>query len=81
MCVKPRQNPLHDFRPVRTEPLMVGPADHHQLRMLRIGIPEAFHTRERGPAILRSVNEKNGHLAATDCRNTVLGPFHVEAVP
>ena len=43
---------------------MVGPADHYQIGMLRIGIAEAFRTCERGALISRSVYEKHGHLTA-----------------
>jgi hypothetical protein len=80
MCVEPRQDQLHHFGPGRTELLMVGPADHHQFGMLRIGIPEAFRTCDRGPAISRSLNEEHGCLAAAYRRDAILDPFHIEAV-
>jgi acetyl esterase/lipase len=63
MNVKPQQNPPHNLRPVRTEPLMIGSADHIQVCVLRIRVAEALHTCERSSSILRSVNEKHSYPA------------------
>ncbi len=76
MRVKPRQNPIHHFGSVSTEPLMVGTADHHQLRISRIGIPQAFRRFE---PIRGAVNEEHAHLAAAYRRDAILGISHIEA--
>jgi hypothetical protein len=60
---------------------MVGTADHHQIGVLRIGIPQAFRTCERSPLIGRAMYEEHGYLAAAYRRNAILDPFHIEAVP
>src|SRR5690242_12994996 len=81
MNVKPHQHPLHDFGPVRAEPLMIGPADHHQVCMLRIRVADALHTCERSSSILRSVNEEHSYLASAYGRDTILGAPHIESMP
>src|SRR5262249_2859180 len=80
MNVKPHQNPPHDFGPVTTEPLMIGPGDHHQLCMLRIRVKESLHTCERSSPILRSMNEQHSYLAAAYGRDTILGAPHIETM-
>src|ERR1041385_4027777 len=81
MNVKPHENSTHDFGPVGTEPLMIGPADHHQVRMLRIRVADALHTCKRGSPILRSVNEEHRYLAAAYGRDAIRGLPHIETMP
>jgi len=81
MRIKPRQNALHHFGPIGAEPVMVGTANHHQVRMLRIGVMQPKRSGEWGAPVIRTVNQKHCRLGVSHRGDAILHFFHIEAVP
>ena len=73
MDVKPGQNLVHYFGPVRTEPLMVGPAD----LSIALGIPGEFENPRLIEAVdrIRESCVKHGVAPGIHIRSVALAKF------